>query len=322
MPGRNCPAEATLLGKADPLDSIRRQNRTFYTIDAKFLRHQPLNARVAQVATASTELPGDHSTAPNWRKILAGHRPLFGFIDMHDNFASKSRSLMPLEEGRKEMNNENAASVTWMVRCTALALCVGLVSESAAEWTVSSLHPAGQSSSEARGGWGFDQVGNIYNGAERATFWSGTASSWVNLDPAGSSESMALVLRRRIKWAGPTWQADDVLVSGPALRPRGWICTHPVHSNRKPLVPGKGIKWDGCLMVWGVPACGLAPPNRGWISIRSGLLSRSVGHLGWKPGRASRCERNLSRGPLVRHRRVVCGPASGRSCSIGSHGDG
>ncbi len=162
------------------------------------------------------------------------------------------------------MNKNHAASVTWIVGCTALAVCVGLIGDAAAEWTVSSLHPAGQLSSEARGGWGIYQVGNIYDGAERATLWSGTAASWVNLDPAGSSESMALgaSATNQVGWADVAGRRRASLWSGTAA---SWVDLHPA-----------GAFQSQALGAWGGNQVGFMSDGVGRASLWSGTAASWV----------------------------------------------
>jgi hypothetical protein len=67
-----------------------------------------------------------------------------------------------------------------------------------AQWTATSLHPAGLHppgawQSYATGGSGTTQVGYTLNGGvRRACRWNGSAASWVDINPAGSVSSAAL----------------------------------------------------------------------------------------------------------------------------------
>lgn len=71
-----------------------------------------------------------------------------------------------------------------------LAVWLG-ASTADAQWTVTNLHPANAVRSEAHGLWGGQQVGEVFdaNGVMHASMWSGTAASWVDLDPAGNGSS-------------------------------------------------------------------------------------------------------------------------------------
>lgn len=61
-----------------------------------------------------------------------------------------------------------------------------------AQWTVTKLDPAGSTISNAFGTSGGQQVGfATVGGVDRASMWSGTAASWVDLHPAGSDFSFA-----------------------------------------------------------------------------------------------------------------------------------
>jgi hypothetical protein len=66
-----------------------------------------------------------------------------------------------------------------------------------AQWTVTFLTPAGQSGAAAYGTDGARQVGYTYytdgisNGIDHASLWSGSAASWVDLNPVGAMSSVA-----------------------------------------------------------------------------------------------------------------------------------
>lgn len=62
---------------------------------------------------------------------------------------------------------------------------------SAAAWTVTVLHPSGASSSFGKAGAGSSQVGYSQFGSYRASLWSGTSGSHVNLHPATATSSTA-----------------------------------------------------------------------------------------------------------------------------------
>src|SRR3954454_1502217 len=60
------------------------------------------------------------------------------------------------------------------------------------QWAVTYLHPSGAAQSWGTGVSGVDQVGRITNAANSSTFaalWTGSAASFVNMNPAGSSSS-------------------------------------------------------------------------------------------------------------------------------------
>src|SRR5262245_41653850 len=65
-----------------------------------------------------------------------------------------------------------------------------LASRAAADWTVTSLHPPGASRSLAWAVSDGQQVGRAsVGGNAHASLWTGSAASWVDLTPAGSSWS-------------------------------------------------------------------------------------------------------------------------------------
>lgn len=61
---------------------------------------------------------------------------------------------------------------------------LALAAMSSAQYTVTLLHPVPDDNSDARGGWGGQQMGNIYSsGVQHATVWSGSAGSAVDIHP-------------------------------------------------------------------------------------------------------------------------------------------
>jgi hypothetical protein len=62
-----------------------------------------------------------------------------------------------------------------------------------AQWTVVNLHPSGALASIALGASGTKQVGHAYlsGGIKHAGLWIGSASSWLDLNPPGATQSQA-----------------------------------------------------------------------------------------------------------------------------------
>lgn len=81
-------------------------------------------------------------------------------------------------------------------RSVVVVLTVGsLMSASAqAQWAVTLLHPSSEANSKALGGGGAQQVGQSFSlgtGTLHASLWGGSSASWVDLHPAGATESGA-----------------------------------------------------------------------------------------------------------------------------------
>ncbi|MCA9279955.1 MAG: hypothetical protein H6815_12700 [Phycisphaeraceae bacterium] len=80
-----------------------------------------------------------------------------------------------------------------------VAALAGFTTSVHAQWTVTNLHPPGLSSgwqSEALAISGGQQVGLVFGGSGvgRAILWSGSAASWIDLSPPGSSWSRAVAV--------------------------------------------------------------------------------------------------------------------------------
>ena len=86
-------------------------------------------------------------------------------------------------------------------------------SVASAQWTVTYLNPPGVGESSAYGGDVGQQVGRTVTttGFQHAAMWSGTAATWVNLHPAGATDSRALGVAEGVQvgqaYIGSVWQA-------------------------------------------------------------------------------------------------------------------
>lgn len=121
--------------------------------------------------------------------------------------------------------SKRSVGVWAMIACAGVAPCVP------AQWTATSLHPAGDVASRAQGVGigqqvGFTQTGNTV-GTYRASLWSGTAGSWVNLHPAGGGYSIAYAVDAGVQVGEvyPEGLARACLWSGTAA---SWVNLHPV----------------------------------------------------------------------------------------------
>ena len=112
----------------------------------------------------------------------------------------------------------------------AAAISVAILATAAhAQWTVTRLNPNGYTFSVAYGvPSGTQQAGVVAtNTVGRASLWSGTAASWINLNPAGATESTAfgasLTQQVGLATVGGVYGAG--LWSGTA---GSWVSLHPV----------------------------------------------------------------------------------------------
>jgi hypothetical protein len=105
------------------------------------------------------------------------------------------------------------------------AACAGLLAFTGvahAQWTVTylhppGLHPEGATQSYATGGSGTTQVGyTVRDNVRRACRWSGSASSWVDVNPAGSVSSAATAASGT-QIGGWAWGTNAALWSGASV---------------------------------------------------------------------------------------------------------
>lgn len=147
-------------------------------------------------------------------------------------------------------------------RVSAAGLCVllsvgvfsvGLVRSARAEvWSVSSLHPSPASSSVAYSMFGGQQVGHrSFGGGStlRATLWSGTADSWVDLHPVGYLYSWAYGTDGE-KQVGFAYAGEEraSLWSGTA---DSWVNLHPSWARSSAATAVHGGQQVG--YVWTLP---------------------------------------------------------------------
>jgi len=112
-----------------------------------------------------------------------------------------------------------------------LILLTALEMPALAGWVVADLSPAGSNSwSYASGVYGGQQAGYAWFGSSpHAGMWSGTASSWVDLNPAGATESMSygIYAGQQVGYAIVPAGCDAGLWNGTA---RSWVDLSPTGS--------------------------------------------------------------------------------------------
>ncbi len=88
------------------------------------------------------------------------------------------------------MQSFHAATCCRVPSIIAAAALSGLSTAAHAQWTVTNLNPAGSIQAYAFAAGGGQQAGwVVVGGMGRASLWSGTAASWVDLAPVGASSS-------------------------------------------------------------------------------------------------------------------------------------
>ncbi|MEZ0326558.1 MAG: PxKF domain-containing protein [Fimbriimonas sp.] len=173
-----------------------------------------------------------------------------------------------------------------------LSHAIALRATANAQWRVTNLHPAGADYSEAYGVDGGRQVGNVgLAGIERASLWTGTASSWVNLHPAlatGRSAAFGLDATQQVGRAFVSRKTRASLWSGTSS---SWVDLHPgsrVNSFATAVQGGQQVgavydvdQWDEQASLWSGTAgswINLHPLNA-WFSAAVGVYAgQQVGH--------------------------------------------
>jgi hypothetical protein len=136
----------------------------------------------------------------------------------------------------------------------AVVLGLGVCSEAQAQWTVTSLHPAGAGYSYAWDARNTQQVGQsvLFGSNARATLWSGTPGSAVNLHPSfalvnGMSNAIATNGTRQVGWADRRINQQNM------QRPILWSGTAASAVDLSPAGATGGFAWalteDGTKQV-------------------------------------------------------------------------
>ncbi|XVJ60187.1 MAG: hypothetical protein HEQ23_12635 [Tepidisphaera sp.] len=125
-----------------------------------------------------------------------------------------------------------------------------------AQWTVTSLHPAGPTDSQSFSTTGTQQVGAAFFGREaHASLWSGTAASWVDLHPGGAqSYAWGASGAQQVGWATVEGWPHASLWSGTAA---SWVDLNPTGSTQSQAVGTSGVQQVGGAEVGGVQRASL-----------------------------------------------------------------
>jgi len=122
--------------------------------------------------------------------------------------------------------------------------------------------PPGASASWARGLYNGTEVGQAtVGGVIRAGMWTGSATSWVSIHPAGATMSVPRTCMAMSRLVGRVWATIATLPYGVALRPRGWTSAPPVATDSfvEDVFSGQqvGVSYVGRSSCWSVVWNGL-----------------------------------------------------------------
>ncbi len=128
----------------------------------------------------------------------------------------------------KYLNTRGHRSAGWILALSVFAFAFALPMGANAQWDVIYLNPRGATGSRAVGVDGGQQVGSAHvDGIDRASLWSGTAKSWVDLHPAGMASSFAYDVGGGYQVGSAAVDVDVIhagLWSGTAA---SWVDLHP-----------------------------------------------------------------------------------------------
>ncbi len=159
-------------------------------------------------------------------------------------------------EPGKEALNVSIKSSTHKAIFTASVLSVATAAH--AQWTVTNLHPTGLQRSDAGTVDGAQQAGYVQVGGfvNRASLWSGTAASWIDLNPANATESSVSGMSdgRQCGYADIGGVRRAGLWSGTAA---SWFDLHPQGATHSGASAISGQQQTGVAIVGGVQRASL-----------------------------------------------------------------
>ena len=183
-------------------------------------------------------------------------------------------------------------------------------SHALAGWTVTYLNPTGSTASAAYGGSGSQQVGYIFSDHHRASLWSGTAGSCVDLHPSGYGYSRAYAssggqqvgyatasgnIAHAGLWSGtaeswvdlcPTNRASHALgVSG--TKQAGWTSSTLGTDIHAALWSGTAASWVDLNPSWASSSKALAISGSQEVGYANGSTTAYTNHAGLWTGTAS-----------------------------------
>ena len=167
------------------------------------------------------------------------------------------------------------------------AVVIGVIESASAggppdpQWTVTNLHSPpdayesfayGVSGGAGGAGGGSQQVGNILTDVRRASLWSGTADSWVDLNPAGASFSGALGIAsgpggiQQVGYAFVAGKHHASLWSGSAA---SWVDLNPASATEShAYAVGGGQQVGKVILVGGCTHASLwSGSAESWVSL-------------------------------------------------------
>lgn len=161
------------------------------------------------------------------------------------------------------------------------AIVVAILSSSAvsapAGWTVTNLNPTGSTFSTTRAISQGQQVGyTIIGGKQRASLWSGTANSWVDLAPANAVSSAAYGV-------DGGYQTGQVVLNG-VQRASLWngtsasrIDLHPTGATQSNALAISGSQAAGYATIGGIDRAGVWSGSAGsWVDLSPAGATGSV----------------------------------------------
>ena len=158
------------------------------------------------------------------------------------------------------------------------AACVFMATTAGAwsQWTVTRLTPEGATGASARGASEGHEAGSVaFPATLHAGYWSGSAESWVDLHPAGASQSEA-VATSGMDHVGYCYVAGDNHAS--LWRSGLWVDLHPAGATSSYAFAVDGEVQGGYSFFAGVKRAGIwfgSPQS--WVSLHpSGASASSV----------------------------------------------
>ena len=151
-----------------------------------------------------------------------------------------------------------------------VGVVVGVLTAAASgQWTVTNLHVPGASNSRADSVSGNQQSGYVWNSGndERASLWTGSAGSWVNLNPLGSTRSRAFSANdgRQYGVAVIDGITRAGLWSGSAA---SWVDLSPADAIDSAIYAAEGGQQVGAATIGGLTRAGMwSGTSESWVDL-------------------------------------------------------
>ncbi len=175
------------------------------------------------------------------------------------------------------------------MRFLSIGLLALLSCAATAQWTVEVLHPTGKAESQVYTCAGPNQTGyTIVAGVFRASAWSGTMASWIDLHPLAAEISIATG-RSGSSQYGYALIADAYQASGWLSSAQSWFSLNPAGASSSAIHGTSAARQVGYAVVDGKTRASMWSGSAGsWVSLDPAAASSSIAMASFEDSLGSR----------------------------------